>query len=181
MIYEIGWSIYDIKYGLIMLCFIPLLVAFIIFQKKYDTSTEDIDSETVLSDKDKRKTVDNLRGSKSNIKFNVSIALVFLMAISILLPTVSLINKNSKINSYKNGEYEIFTGIAERSYAHSINFRNEDEIISFDRSDFMDMGDAREKEIKDNEKYTVYFTYEIKEETGKYIPEHILRIERAQE
>lgn len=90
MIYEIGWLSYDIRSILTILCFIPLLIVFIIFQKKYNTSKEDIDSGIALPKADDRTTINNLQGSKSHTKFMISLLLIVLMLIS-LSPVIDIL------------------------------------------------------------------------------------------
>lgn len=172
MIYEINWSLNDIRHILIILCFIPLLIVFILFQKKYDATTDENDSGTGAS----------IRGSKWHTKFMISALLVAGMIFS-LSPIMTLYLKNKSINCYKNGEYDTFTGIAAHYTPDTVDFINTetDKSISFEFSHSRDARKILVKEIKDNEKYTVYFTYSIKNETGIYFPDTILRIDRVQE
>lgn len=175
MIYEIGWSLNDIRHILIILCFIPLLVLFILLQKRYNTSDDDMDTGISIS-------YNKERGSKSHTKFMLSVLLVVCMIFS-LSPIMTLYLKNKFINCYRNGEYETFTGIAAHYTPDTISFINTetDNSIGFDFNNSRDAKNILVKEVKDNEKYTVYFTYSVVEEAGWHIPETILRIDRVQE
>lgn len=175
MIYEIGWSLNDIRHILIILCFIPLLVLFILLQKRYNTSDDDMD-KGIFAGYIKERT------SKSHTKFMLSVLLVAIMIFS-LSPIMTLYLKNKSINCYKNGEYEAFTGIAAHYTPDTVSFINTetDNFFSFELNRSRDARNILLKEVKDDEKYTVYFTYSDDEVTGGHIPETILRIDRVQE
>lgn len=169
MIYEIGWSSYDIIYIIIMLCFIPLLITFILFQKRYDTST----------DTDEKHVPYAGRGSKSHTKFMITLLFIFLMLAS-LSPIMDLYKKSDAINCYKNGEYETFTGTAAHlTYGH-ITLIDEPDRISFETNNKnKEIKSILQNDIKDGETYTIYFTYTISEFWDTLSPENILRIDKA--
>lgn len=149
MLYEIGWSTYDIRYIIIMLCFIPLLIAFILFQKKYDTSINENDNGDRAS----------LKGSKWHTKFMISLLLIVLMLTS-LSPAIDIYKKNDAINCYKNGEYDTFTGMAYNVNKESnpIRFENEKTWISFYDNGMGAVKQILKNEIEEGKIYTVYYT-----------------------
>lgn len=178
MIYEIGWSSYDMRYIIPVLCFIPLLILFVLLQKRYNTKDE---GEKIPYEHEKSGVV-NVVGSKSTTKFMISALLVVLMIAS-LFPMLTLVEKHRNIISYKNGEYEVFTGIARR-YLYNVGFKeksqNEGEYLSFFIHNAGAVTEVVKNDIKDGEEYTIYYTYSISEKTGEHIPRDILRIDKVQ-
>ncbi|MBQ8301566.1 MAG: hypothetical protein IJX57_06350 [Clostridia bacterium] len=178
MIYEIGWSSYDIIYVVALLCFIPLLILFVLLQKRYNIKNE---GEEIPYEHEKARVV-NVTGSKSTTKFMISALLVVFMIVS-LSSIVTLINKHNAITKYKNGEYDVFTGVVDitslRGQYSSIGFRGETTSIRVYESG-REVVDFVEKNMKSGEKYTIYYTYSISEKTGEYIPQDILRIDKVQ-
>lgn len=49
MIYEIGWTRHDISDFIVMACFIPLLIGFIIFIKNYKTEKDNFQKDSMIS------------------------------------------------------------------------------------------------------------------------------------
>lgn len=167
MLYEIGWSTYDLRHIIILLFFIPLLIIFIIFQKKYNTATEDIDSVKIP-----KTSLVMYRASKSNFKFMLSLLLIFLMLVS--LSTILTLNiKLRAINCYRNGNYEIFTGKAIIYDSKLCYLKNETDIFGLERITG-EVKDILDKDINEEDTYTIYYT----KETKKNMPEIILRIDK---
>lgn len=172
MIYEIGWSSYDIRYILIILCFIPLLIVFILFQKRYNTTNDDVDKGILIN---------NSRGSKSHTKFIISLLLIFLMLAS-LSPIMTLYVKNRNINLYKNGVYDTLTGIAQNvnEEFRPISIKNENTSMSLSSNGNGILEHILKNEIEEGKVYTVYYTYKTKSENGIYYDSNtILRIDKV--
>lgn len=150
MIYEIGWTRYDMTDFIIAACFIPVLIGFIIFIKKYKTEKGNFEKDGMIS----------IGGSKNHTKFIVSVISIIFMLVS-LSSMVKLFIKYKIINDYKNGEYEIFTGTATYLVDSYITLINEDERISFSNDNNTynkDLEHILDKNIKAGKEYTIYFT-----------------------
>ena len=164
MLYEIGWSSYDMRYIIPVLCFIPLFVLFVLLQKRYDTSDEG--SDVQYSDVRNRGNI-NIRGSKSTTKFMISAILVVLM-IGSLSPIMTIAKKYKNITSYKSGEYEIFTGTVDDIYSmysyYSVYIESQN---GENKALYVDEPNNVEEFLKKGEEYTIYYTYSISEKTGE--------------
>lgn len=148
MIYEIGWTRYDMTDFIIAACFIPVLIGFIIFIKKYKTEKGNFEKDGIIG----------FGGSKSHTKFVVNAILIILMIFS-LSSMVKIFIKYKTISNYKNGKYEMFTGTVSYSLDRYIVFENEFQHMYLYESYYnKGVKDIIEKERKDGEEYTVYFT-----------------------
>lgn len=148
MIYEIGWTEYDMPDFIIAACFIPLLIGFIIFIKKYKTEKGNFEKDGIIG----------FGGSKTHTKFVISAILIILMIFS-LSSAVKMFIKYRAISDYRNGKYEIFTGTVSYPLDGYIAFETEYKHIFFNEGYYnKGVKNAIDKEIKDGGEYTVYFT-----------------------